>query len=306
MSIHRCFGANLRSYCYQHASIAEVCKGIGINRQQFNKYLAGQSLPNATTLRRICGFLKISEEKLFTSIPENKGSATGAVRSKMHSLRSQQNNAILANISGDLSSLSNGTLDGATQALLPGYYHCYFPLPGNERFLMRSLVKVSLLQGTLVFQRLTIFPSRARKGSYLAKSKHFGIIAANSHEIYFFGINSSAPHQLSFMSFERLNNGMPRLLSGLAITRTATEPLAARVCLQYLGLNPSVRPLLLTLGPIGTDNTSLDPFVLSAVSPQQGACSNRISPMGFHQTFVHGLTSTANGIEESSANRSAR
>ena len=65
MSLHSKFAANLRRKCANFGSIAEVCRGVGINRQQFNKYLAGNSIPNALTLRKICIFLDIQEQSLF-------------------------------------------------------------------------------------------------------------------------------------------------------------------------------------------------------------------------------------------------
>ena len=65
MSLHFKFAANLRRKCADFGSIAEVCRGVGINRQQFNKYLAGNSIPNALTLRKICIFLDIQEQSLF-------------------------------------------------------------------------------------------------------------------------------------------------------------------------------------------------------------------------------------------------
>jgi hypothetical protein len=47
------FAENLRLLCSHYASVAEVCRRIGINRQQFNKYLSGASTPSLHSLRRI-------------------------------------------------------------------------------------------------------------------------------------------------------------------------------------------------------------------------------------------------------------
>lgn len=40
--------------------MAEVCRQIGINRQQFNKYLSGQSCPSNRNLGRICAFFGVT------------------------------------------------------------------------------------------------------------------------------------------------------------------------------------------------------------------------------------------------------
>jgi transcriptional regulator with XRE-family HTH domain len=66
-SPHRNFAENLRGLCARHGSIAAVCTAIGMNRQQFNKYLAGSTLPNAPALEKICGFFAVAPESLFSA-----------------------------------------------------------------------------------------------------------------------------------------------------------------------------------------------------------------------------------------------
>jgi transcriptional regulator with XRE-family HTH domain len=57
--------ANLRYLCGFHRSVAEVCRRLEINRQQFNKYLAGANLPSDYNLRKICRFFEVGPEALF-------------------------------------------------------------------------------------------------------------------------------------------------------------------------------------------------------------------------------------------------
>jgi len=59
------FAENLRLLCSHHTSVAEVCRRIRINRQQFNKYLSGSSTPSMHTLRRICDFFGVEEGEIF-------------------------------------------------------------------------------------------------------------------------------------------------------------------------------------------------------------------------------------------------
>ena len=55
------FPENLAYLCGFHASIAEVCRRLAINRQQFNKYLAGTSRPSRCNMRRICDMWGVTE-----------------------------------------------------------------------------------------------------------------------------------------------------------------------------------------------------------------------------------------------------
>ena len=47
-------GDNLRQLCSETASISELCRTIGVNRTQFNRYLTGTAFPRPDVLFRIC------------------------------------------------------------------------------------------------------------------------------------------------------------------------------------------------------------------------------------------------------------
>ena len=55
------FTANLKLAVSYYPSVSEMCRKLGINRQQFMKYLAGTSFPSRHNLRRICDFFGIDE-----------------------------------------------------------------------------------------------------------------------------------------------------------------------------------------------------------------------------------------------------
>ncbi len=59
------FRANLRYLCGFHRSVAEVCRKLSINRQQFNKYLAGTNMPSDYNMRKICHFFEVDAAHLF-------------------------------------------------------------------------------------------------------------------------------------------------------------------------------------------------------------------------------------------------
>ena len=56
--------ANLHFLCTYYPSVSEVCRRIGINRQQFNKYLSGRIRPSHRNMRSICEFFGVSESEL--------------------------------------------------------------------------------------------------------------------------------------------------------------------------------------------------------------------------------------------------
>ena len=50
------FGQNLRRLSMDYPSIAGLCRDLGINRTQFNRYLSAESFPRPDVLHRICQF----------------------------------------------------------------------------------------------------------------------------------------------------------------------------------------------------------------------------------------------------------
>ncbi|MFK7940641.1 MAG: helix-turn-helix domain-containing protein [Roseovarius sp.] len=55
---------NLKFLCAEKPSVAMVCREIGINHQQFSKYLSGRSNPSAHNLRRIAHYFDVDEAQL--------------------------------------------------------------------------------------------------------------------------------------------------------------------------------------------------------------------------------------------------
>jgi transcriptional regulator with XRE-family HTH domain len=84
MSIHKVFSTNLRERCLELGTIADACNRASINRQQFNRYLSGASLPNARTLSRICEHLNVRDEELFTDRKRSKEEADTAIHQTAH------------------------------------------------------------------------------------------------------------------------------------------------------------------------------------------------------------------------------
>lgn len=52
-------GDNLRALCRDTASISELCRSIGVNRTQFNRYLNGSAFPRPDVLFRICRHFEV-------------------------------------------------------------------------------------------------------------------------------------------------------------------------------------------------------------------------------------------------------
>ncbi|RKT34041.1 Xre family transcriptional regulator [Roseovarius halotolerans] len=62
------FGQNLRHLSKEHSSIASLCRKLGINRTQFNRYLTGESFPRPDVLHKICRFFGVDARILLEPV----------------------------------------------------------------------------------------------------------------------------------------------------------------------------------------------------------------------------------------------
>jgi transcriptional regulator with XRE-family HTH domain len=58
------FASNLRILCGYYPSVAYVCRRLGINRTQFNRYLAATARPSANILNKICNFFGVEATEI--------------------------------------------------------------------------------------------------------------------------------------------------------------------------------------------------------------------------------------------------
>lgn len=64
------FGSNLRQLSAAYPSISDLSRQLGINRTQFNRYLAGESFPRPDVLARICGFFEVDARVLLEPVDQ--------------------------------------------------------------------------------------------------------------------------------------------------------------------------------------------------------------------------------------------
>ncbi|MBP0482845.1 helix-turn-helix domain-containing protein [Sagittula salina] len=64
------FGANLRQLSQTAVSISALCRELGVNRTQYNRYLAGESFPRPDVLHRICSYFGVDARILLEPVDE--------------------------------------------------------------------------------------------------------------------------------------------------------------------------------------------------------------------------------------------
>jgi transcriptional regulator with XRE-family HTH domain len=253
MSIHSTFAANLRSKSFEHGTIADICRGIGINRQQFNKYLAGTSIPNAVTLRKICGFLEIDEHTLFA---EASGPRTGI----------QTNGYFTRQSPLGLYALSNKNLDLEIPELPCGTYLTYFPLQAVPNILVRSLLMIYQNGRQKEFIRLTRFPATEGSTKLLMRGRHKGVVFASLNQIHLLGFNRYPPFQCSLMTLTLADATSGGFFRGMMMTHGMDGPLCTKLVVVATKPEESLRKTISKLGNVHESQSDLDLVMINTLS----------------------------------------
>jgi transcriptional regulator with XRE-family HTH domain len=259
MSVYKSFAANLREQCARSDSIAEVCRNIGINRQQFNKYLSAKSLPNSRNLTKLCTYLKIEEEALFV-----------ATQVQRDSISHNFNDRALVGFdfidtTPELLKTMLGfdvKLSFSERTLMRGYYNCYFPLQNTSKFLVRSLIKISNFGSMLTFHRRTRFNSPSNRKRSIAIAKHVGLVFNDQSTIYLIGHNKLGPQNLSFVALENRRIAGAEILSGIALVQGLNRPYSCRISMEWIGAKMSnAKSAMMSIGIVEIHDKSVHPVV---------------------------------------------
>lgn len=218
-SPHRNFADNLRALCARHGSIAAVCRALGMNRQQFNKYLSGSSLPNVATLERICGFFRIESESLFRE-PAGLHKPPADTALPLPGL-----------------GLAAGAFAKMQPATLPaGCYHLYSLWPRDEARCLREAVFIQNKGGATVFSRFTKYRCAGQRAPYYLSGRHDGIVLEQKKARYLLSLNRKGCSEVSLVTLGAENALSHGFLSGLALMMSPSgAPQAMRATLHYRG-----------------------------------------------------------------------
>lgn len=242
MPIRRNLAANLRRLVSSHASVAAVCRGLNMNRTQFERYLQGKSVPNRATARLICGYFGIDEDELYRA-PEAAGPAHPALL-PIHR------------------TLYDNMVRGPAPAIAGGTYFTYFAVPDRPDLVMRSVTFVRREAEQVTFRRVTRWAEGLRRGAARAPGWHYGVAISQLNWIYFAGINRRQTGEPSIVAVQWAPFSEP-VLVGNAFVLTGTRPVCVKVIMRREVGRISLRQTLRMTGLVSLDDPRLDQLVAS-------------------------------------------
>ena len=242
------FSQNLRLLCSRERSISELCREIGLNRQQFGKYLSGGALPSAHNLRRICAHFDIDEREMFGLHEEFRARhAPGASDPRNLPWR-----ALFQAFPGDRAALRRYL----------GLYHSHFISPSWPGTVMRALVLIYEREGFVMSRSVerVVDPERGVR----QRSKYEGLVSFRGERLFvlerevLFHDNivetilfPAHRHQLSYL------RGMAFGVSW----RPRRAPYASRAIWKRLRDGTDARAALNDCGVFALNSRALDPVV---------------------------------------------
>lgn len=237
-SPHRQFADNLRALCTQHGSIAAVCRALGMNRQQFNKYLAGSTLPNGPTLQKICAFFSVEPSTLFHAQDGQNLAPLQAI-------------PMLGGFAGMIGKMRQSTLR-------PGCYHFYYPWERDAGKCVRAALFVYRKDGSTLFTRFTKFRSLGRRQRYYLSGRHDGVVLDCDNGKFLLAMNRKGYGEMSMVTLGTETALNRDFMSGLALVMDgAGMPLALRSTLEYRGASTLLRRIIAEAGVLPLSDPSI-------------------------------------------------
>ena len=248
--IYQNFSSNLMTQCTRHGSIASVCRALGMNRQQFNKYLSGTQLPSPATLEKICRLFKIDATALFEKPaewhPHDLQSATEGldVLERLSTAHKRRITQLLET--------------SRTVKLKEGAYFMYYPWRRDPQLCARAAIIIRHRNDLTHFSRFLKIRLAGDNQKLYYQAKHDGLVFETENSHYFVGRNASGFGDVSLLSFGPSNQLRKDLMSGIALVKdTRADPVALRVVLEFQGGGSIVRRTIKAAGLL----SSSDPTV---------------------------------------------
>lgn len=225
---HLYLSTNLQFAAGYYPSTSELCRRLGINRQQFMRYLSGTSRPSRNNLRKICDFLGVDEFELLLPPDQFR---------KIIALRPVQSSNLPPALSAVPNLLEMSQRKRNQIARIHGYYYEYYLSFSTPQHVLRALIHIFPSDNYTFFKRI----ERLRKDNLVTLPdvyKYQGIVINVGDRFYLFDQESITGSELSqTILFQNYRNRVSTL-SGLRMGVSGAdghEPAASRIVMEFIG-----------------------------------------------------------------------
>lgn len=223
---------NLQYLCRSFKSVAEACRHLGVNRQQFNKYLAGKHVPSIRVLSAISQRFSIEQEDLFRGKAEFEAALRGVEVAPLRALRSSRQFMRFA------PAIAN------SHALLEPFYGVYYRYHNSSIYkgrILRSAVYLYERDSIAQYVCIERFP-RLDDGARVAYVfKYHGLALMIEDRLFLIDFEGIQRNEMTFSILVPERRNVLRLLYGIVNGIAATalrQPFSTRVALEFQARGP--------------------------------------------------------------------
>jgi transcriptional regulator with XRE-family HTH domain len=222
------FAANLRLLCGRQGSVSQVCSRIGLNRQQFNKYLSGRHMPSARNVRLIANHFGLATAILFVDPEQFHALVDGNYFETFERLRLSPQVTGFLNVATVESKMVG---DG-----IVGVYDRYHYSSIYARKILRSAFCIYRNGDFLSHYYIERFPSRDNPAKIAYIFKYQGFTFPIQDRIFTMDFETAQRNEMTFGIFSKVQRSSKRFMFGIASGIAANmlrQPFATRVVLHY-------------------------------------------------------------------------
>lgn len=250
------FSKNLAFACCHYRSIADVCRRIGINRQQFNKYLSGDVRPSRHNMHRICDFFGVTEAEILmdeTLFRQLIGLRRPSSDTSQLDLPMRHMERILA---------SSRPVDR-----YEGYYFRYFHSFGNKGCIIRSLARIVIRDSRGYFKNIEVLRD-PDDGHWMRTNRYEGMVLQLADRLQVIEYEAMEANSITQMTLYPSYQQRIDYLLGIQTggpTRRGRKPGASRVALEFLGTHIDIRRALRETGLFHPRSPSLRQEIVTMI-----------------------------------------
>lgn len=247
---------NLKLLTSYYKSVAEVCRRLDINRQQFNKYLNGSTLPSRHTFQRICNFFGVEDYELM--LPPDEFRDLVSLRPRRNHEQQAGDLPYVRHVE-DILAASDTDTDRYT-----GYYYAYRHSFTDTDVLQKSLVSIWREDGRVLTKRMERFRDDLgdETGPFLCK--YLGCLMRLQDRLFIVEYDALKRREISQTILYPGYRNQVTWLSGLNLgvsTRDDRRIGCARVLYQYLGRKIDLKRAIGHLGKFPAESDEVPNMV---------------------------------------------
>jgi len=255
----RAFAENLKALCSQHKSVSFVARETGINRQQFEKYLRGKSMPSPFTQRKIAEFFGVMPQDLFDDarIERELKIATPAAPAVFKPFPEKPSR-------DELVRLRNYT----------GIYNAYFISPAAKGMIHVGAAMIHEKN----FQILSSFfiRSRSPETNIVHRSQLIGTLLLRGERIYLLEHSKKEADRFSQTIFLPAHGDKAQYLMGMSVGltwRPTSQPFASRTIWKKAAASATLMQAISRCGFHKKTDLALDPVVRKFFASERSGLS---------------------------------